>query len=320
MKKVYISGHKNPDTDSICSALAYQYLKSQVGEDGVEYIAMRQGEPNLETQFVLNYFDVQAPILKTSMKEENSADGEKNGLILVDHNERSQAVDDIEEAEILEIIDHHRVANITTNNPVYFRAEPIGCTCTILTKEFNERKVEIPKKIAGLLVSAIISDTLLFRSPTTTDDDRKAVEKLAKIAEIDPESYSLEMFKAGTSIEGKTPVELLNEDVKSFEISGKKARVAQVFTMDFETVEKLKESLLEEMEKIRVENNEDTFVLILTDIYEEASHVLVNDEFADALANEFESQAKDNEFYAKGLLSRKKQMIPNLTEAINKSL
>lgn len=316
MDKVYISGHKNPDTDSICSPLAYQYLKSQIAKDDTEYLAIRQGDINLETAFVLNYFDMEAPLLKTSMKDEKEGE---NGLILVDHNERNQAIDDIEDAEILEIIDHHRVANVTTKNPIYFRNEPVGCTSTILTKEFNERKIEIPKKIAGLLVSAIISDTLLFRSPTTTDDDRKAVEKLAKIAEIDPETYSLEMFKAGTSIEGKTPVELLNDDVKSFEISGKNVRVAQVFTMDFETVEKLKDDLLLEMEKIRLENKEDSFVLILTDIFEEASRVLVKGDFDEVLANEFGSKIENNEFYAKGLLSRKKQMIPNLTNAINKA-
>ncbi len=243
---------------------------------------------------------------------------QKKKLILVDHNERNQSVDDMECCDILEIVDHHRVANISTQNPVYFRNEPVGSTCTIISKMFLERGIVPSRQIAGLLCSAIISDTLLFRSPTSTETDKMILDRMSKIANIDPEKFAMEMFKAGTSLEGKSPVDLLNTDVKTFEIESYTTRVAQIFSMDLDNLGKIKESLLNEMEKIRNEKNEASFVLILTDIFKQESEVLVSGMFKEQLASAFDTKIENNSFLAKGLLSRKKQMIPKLNQAVVK--
>src|SRR5699024_7766378 len=169
----------------------------------------------------------------------------KKKLILVDHNERSQSIDDIETADIIQIIDHHRVANIHTATPVYFRNEPVGSTSTIIAKIFLENGIRPSKSIAGLLAAAIISDTLLFRSPTSTTEDRQMVEVMSKIAQIDPETFAMEMFKAGTSLEGIEPEDILNTDVKEFKVEDQTVRVAQMFTMDLENLDHIKEEVLE---------------------------------------------------------------------------
>ena len=241
---------------------------------------------------------------------------DKKKLVLVDHNEKSQSIADIESAEIIEIIDHHRVANISTEGPVYFRNEPVGSTSTIIARIFMERGLRPPKRIAGLLASAIISDTLYFRSPTTTKYDKRALETMAKIAGIDPETYAYQMFKAGTSLENIQPEELLNSDVKEFLVEEDPIRVAQVFTMDLENLASIKAELLEKMEEIRQKKGNTTFILILTDIFKERSEVMVKGSYGDKLAATFEQELSENSFVAEGLLSRKKQMLPNIHQVV----
>src|SRR5690606_18158125 len=191
MSKTLVFGHKNPDTDTITSAIVYAYLKQQLGVDAE---AVRLGELNNETKYALEKFNFEAPRLIANVKDEAAQ------VILVDHNEFQQSADGIEEVQITEVIDHHRVANFQTADPLYFRAEPVGCTATILNKLFKENNVEIPANIAGLMLSAIISDTLLFKSPTCTEQDVKAAEELATIANIDPAQYGLAMLKAGADL------------------------------------------------------------------------------------------------------------------------
>ena len=169
MSKIFITGHKNPDTDSICSALSYAALKQA---QGVEAVAVRLGEVGKEAQYALDYFQVEAPELIASVEE-------KQAVMLVDHNEPAQSVDGLDKAELLEIVDHHRLGGLNTANPIFVHIEPVGCTATIITKMFDCQKVELPKKIAGLLLSAIVSDTVLFKSPTCTEQDKAAAEKLA---------------------------------------------------------------------------------------------------------------------------------------------
>src|SRR5690625_2001213 len=226
MDKIYIFGHKSPDTDTICSALSYAYLKEQLGES-VE--AVRLGEINKETTYALDTFKVEAPPLL-----ERVDDGTK--VILVDHNEFQQSVDNIEQANIIEVIDHHRVANFKTKDPLYFRAEPVGCTATILNKLFKEHQVEIPAHIAGLLVSAIISDSLLFKSPTCTEEDVQAAEELAKIAKIDLNKYGLDMLKAGADLSDKPVSEWISMDAKEFMMQDHKVEIAQVNTVDIASI------------------------------------------------------------------------------------
>ncbi|MDY3987618.1 putative manganese-dependent inorganic diphosphatase [Peptoniphilaceae bacterium SGI.137] len=244
---------------------------------------------------------------------------EKKKVILVDHNESQQSIPDLNRAEILEIIDHHRVANVMTTAPIYFRVVPVGCTCTIISQMFFEQGLRPSKEAAGLMCSAIISDTLLFRSPTTTEQDRIALSRLAPIAGIDPESYAMEMFRAGTDLTGKDPEELLTQDVKPFEIGGSKVEVAQIMTIDMSFLETMENELLESMKTLLRQRGLDTFVLLLTNIFAEESEVLVVGDYADSLSHQFgvENSSDKNRFLAKGLLSRKKQLVPRLTAAIN---
>ena len=201
--------------------------------------------------------------------------GDHKKMILVDHNERGQAVEGIEEAEILEVVDHHRVADFQTVGPLQFRAEPLGCTCTIIAKMYKEQGVEIPKNVAGLMLAAIISDTLLFRSPTCTKTDKEIALELAEIAGVDAEEFGLAMFKAGTSLVGKSIEEIYNQDYKAFNIGDAKVGIAQVNTMDIDGFAPLKAEMLEYMENLCVENGFDTAVLLLTDVINATSEVFV---------------------------------------------
>lgn len=243
----------------------------------------------------------------------------KKKIIQVDHNERSQAVDGIEEAEILEIIDHHRVADMQTSAPLYFRAEPVGCCSTIVAKRFFENGITPSKQAAGLMCSAILSDTLIFKSPTCTLEDKNMALKLAEIAGIDPYVYGKDLLKAGTSLKGKTVEEIFNQDFKPFTIHGTKVGVAQVNTMDIEGfMSTLKGEMLEYMEGRADEIGADMMMLLLTDIIEEGSQILVAGKDPAIAEESFEIELVDSTAFLPGVLSRKKQVVPPLTHAISK--
>ncbi len=241
----------------------------------------------------------------------------KKKVILVDHNERSQSVDGIEECEILEIIDHHRIADVFTGNPIYFRNEPVGSTSTIVASIMFENGRRPSKKIAGILAAAIISDTLLLRSPTSTITDKIMLERLAKIANLDIEEFAHQMFKAGTSLKGKTPKELLEQDFKSFNIEDEKMGIAQVFTTDPESIEEMKEDLIALMEERAKRDGYSIFMLMLTDIIKEASEIIVVGPHKELAAQAFGEKLVNNSFYAPGVLSRKKQVVPPVTKYLN---
>lgn len=243
--------------------------------------------------------------------------GEKKKIIQVDHNERGQAVDGIEEAEILQVIDHHRIADFQTVGPVYYRAEPLGCTCTIIKKMFDEQEVEIPPEIAGIMLGAILSDTLIFKSPTCTPFDKKTAYRLAEIAGVDPVEFGMEMFKAGTSLVGKSVEEIFNQDYKSFNIGDCKIGVAQVNTMDIEGFAPYKAEMLAYMEKVCEDNNYDFDVLLLTDVINANSEVFVAGGKPHFVEKAFNVTLDDHEATLPGVISRKKQVVPALTEAIN---
>ena len=227
MEKVLVFGHKNPDTDSICSAIAYANLKSELGMNAEP---IRLGEINGETQFALNYFQVNVPRLVEKVANEVKQ------VILVDHNERQQSADDIDDVRILEVIDHHRIANFQTSDPLLYRAEPVGCTATILNKLYKENGVKIKKEIAGLMLSALISDSLLFKSPTCTEQDVAAARELAEIAGVDPEKYGLDMLKAGADLSDKSVEQLISLDAKAFEMGKYNVMIAQVNAVDTDDV------------------------------------------------------------------------------------
>lgn len=304
--KTIIYGHKNPDTDTICSALAYAELKTLLGE---EVEARRLGELNEETKFVLDYFDVKAPELIDNIS------GKK--VILVDHNERTQTADGFEEAHVLEVIDHHRVANFNVSDPLKMRLEPYGCTATILLDMYKENSKLPTPKVAGLMLSAIVSDTLLFKSPTCTPKDVMAGKELAKLAGVILEEYGLDMLKAGTNLSSKTEKELLNMDMKIFEVDNVRMSVAQVNTVNEEELLSKKDAILKEIKELK-EKEKLTFVLfIITNILTNDSLGIVYGDNLEIVEQAFKEKIEEDLIVLKGVVSRKKQVIPPLTDAIN---
>ncbi|MBM7557490.1 putative manganese-dependent inorganic diphosphatase [Halanaerobacter jeridensis] len=300
----YVVGHQNPDTDSICAALTYANLKQELGAD-VE--AIRVGKINAETEFILDEFDVDEP----ELVEEVTADDQ---VILVDHNEKSQAVEGIEEAEILEIIDHHRIGDVETGNPIYFRNEPVGCTSTIVTKLYQENDVEISDKMAGLLLSAILSDTVIFRSPTCTETDKEIAEMLAEQLGVDIKNYGVRMFKAGSVVKKLEPKELVTNDYKEYQFAGDTIGVGQIEVMDVDEVDGIKDDILASIEELVEENDYKFLVLLVTDILAEGSLLMVSDSGIEVVENAFDVTVENNEVYLDDVLSRKKQVIPVLSD------
>ena len=241
----------------------------------------------------------------------------KKKVILVDHNERSQSVDGLEESEILEIVDHHRVADVFTGNPVYFRNEPVGSTSTIIASIFFENGRRPSKKVAGILAAAIISDTLLLKSPTSTNVDKMMLERLSRIADLDVDKFAMEMFKAGTSLTGRLPQELLNQDFKSFMIQDEKIGISQVYTMDPDSLNSMKNEILSLMEEMSKEYNYSIFIFMLTDIFNEASEMIIVGQHKELVAKAFGKTLEQNAFYAPGVLSRKKQIVPPITNMLS---
>ena len=304
MEEILVFGHKSPDTDSICSAIAMAELQKKLGKN---VRAVRLGEPNKETKFALNYFGVEAPELISNLEE-----GQE--VILVDHNEFSQSADGIEKAKIKMVVDHHRICDFLTAEPLYYRAEPVGCTNTILLKLYKENGIEIDKKVAGLMLSAIISDTLLFKSPTKTLEDEKAVEELAKIAEVDYNKYGLEMLKAGTDLSDYTAEELIGLDCKKCELKDKKAKVAQVNTADIPEMMKRKAEFETAIMKDIEDNQLDLFVFAITDIINSNSQAIVLGKESKIFEKGFNVELIDNTAFLPKVVSRKKQILPVLQE------
>ncbi|MFN7251069.1 MAG: manganese-dependent inorganic pyrophosphatase [Anaerobacillus sp.] len=309
MEKVLIFGHKNPDTDTICSAIAYADLKKKLGMD-VEPV--RLGEVSGETQFALDYFKAETPRLVQTVANE------VNSVILVDHNEFQQSVDDIETVRVLEVIDHHRIANFQTSDPLYYRCEPVGCTATILNKLYKENGIKIEKAIAGLMLSAIISDSLLFKSPTCTEEDVKAARELADLAEVDADSYGLEMLKAGANLTDKTVEQLISLDAKEFQMGNYKVEIAQVNAIDTNDVLVRQPELEEVLTNVIKEKELDLFLLVVTDILNSNSVGLALGKETKAVEQAYNVKLTNNTALLEGVVSRKKQIVPVLTDIFNK--
>lgn len=308
MSKALIFGHQNPDTDAIVAAKAFAYLQTQKGYD-VEAVAL--GEPNMETNYVLNHFDEPAPrVIKT-------ASNEVDQVMLVDHNEAQQSVSDLDKVQVTFVVDHHRIANFHTDSPLYYRAEPVGCVSTVLTEMFDEAKIEIPAKLAGLMLSAIISDTLLLKSPTTTDKDREAVRALAEIADIDVQSYGIAMLKAGTNLAAKSDKELIDGDAKSFDMSGHSIRIGQINTVDLDDVISRQAGLEKEMNAEIAADGYDLFITLATNVLNSDSEMIVAGEPKDVVEKAFNTKLAANRASLPGVVSRKKQVVPPLTDAFN---
>ena len=305
---ILVFGHKNPDTDTICSAIAYAELKGKLGKD---VKAVRLGEVNEETKFVLDYFKVEKPELIESVSGKE--------IMLVDHNERTQTADGFEEAKVLELVDHHRISNFNVDEPLYVRMEPVGCTATIILKLFKENNLLPSPTTAGLMLSAIVSDTLLFKSPTCTECDVKAGKELAEIAGVNVEEYGLEMLKAGTALGGKSESELINMDMKIFEVDGSKIGVAQVNTVNEAELLERKEKLLVEINNIINKEGLKFFIFAITNILSNDSTGIVAGDGNAIIEKAFNEKIDNNLIALKGVVSRKKQIIPPLTKAIQEA-
>ncbi len=296
----YVFGHTNPDSDSIVGAISLSYLKNQLGE---ECIPTRQGKVSAETAFILNKFGGEVPELKTSYAGEN--------VYIVDFSDYGQAPDDIKEATILGIVDHHKLGDIITSTPLECWIRPIGCSNTVIYEMYRSYDVEIPKNIAGMMMLAILSDTVIFKSPTCTKVDTKAVKELAKIAGIeDYKALAMEMFIVKSAVEGATARDLNTRDYKPFDMNGSKVGVNQLEMIDISALDDKKAMIFEDMQKMKEEEGLHTMMVLLTDIMKEGSQVLVLSDDISKIESGLNTKFVNNEAWLDGVLSRKKQIIP----------
>ncbi|WP_394530119.1 manganese-dependent inorganic pyrophosphatase [Lactococcus lactis subsp. lactis] len=311
--KILVFGHQKPDTDAIGSSYGFSYLSNHRPNGALNTEVVALGTPNEETQFVLDYFGVKAPRVVKSAKEEGV-----DTVILTDHNEFQQSISDIEDLTIYGVVDHHRVANFNTAAPLFMTVEPVGSASSIVYRKFLEANVEIPKEAAGLLLSGLISDTLLLKSPTTHVTDHKVAKELAEIAGVNLEEYGLAMLKAGTNLSTKTAEELIDIDAKTFELNGSNVRIAQVNTVDIPEVLERLSDIKAAINASMTVNGYDDFVFMITDIVNSNSEIIALGAHPEKSEAAFNFTLADDHAFLAGAVSRKKQVVPQLTESFNK--
>ncbi len=298
----YVFGHTIPDSDSIVGAYSLSYLRNQLGED---CIPTRQGEINPETAFILKRFGFEKPMLKTSYAGEN--------VYLIDFMESSQSPKDINEATILGIVDHHKLGDLKTSTPLEMWVRPVGCSNTIMKQMFDYHNIEIPKDLAGMMLCAILSDTVIFKSPTCTKEDTKAVKELAEIAGIaDPKDLGMEMFIVKSDVLNDTKEALVKRDFKEFNMGGEKVGIGQLEVVDLTVFDDMKEELFEAMKEVKEENTRHTLLLLLTDIMQEGSQLLVLSDDNSKVEKAFNVKLENKQVWLPKVMSRKKQIIPFL--------
>lgn len=303
----YAVGHKVPDSDSICSAIALSYLKKATGED---VKPARLGELSPETLFILNKFGFEQPELKLTFAD-------TDGIYVVDHSDRIQGPDDIDDTTVLGIIDHHKLGDITTSTPLECWIRPVGCTNTIIKMMYDFHSVEIPKDIAGAMMCAILSDTVIFKSPTCTTADIKCVEALAEIAEIeDYKELGMEMFRVKSAVEGTPIRDLLLRDFKDFNMHGKKVGIGQLEVIDLAVFDTMKDDFLADMVLLKEEGGRHSVLLLLTDIMKEGSEVLVISDNDDLTHKAYGKTTVNGKVWIDGIMSRKKQVVPALQDSL----
>lgn len=301
---VYVFGHKSPDTDSVAAAIAFAALKKAQGED---YVPVMQGKPNPETEMVLRHFGISAP------QEMTDAAGKQ--IALVDHNDLAQAPDNFAQAELLAVVDHHKIGDVTTNSPIFFCAMPVGCSCTVLTNLYERAGVRIDPKVAGMMLAAILSDTVNFKSPTCTEDDKKAVATLKEIAGVkDTDALFMEMLKAKSAVAGVPPMDLLHRDYKDFDMNGKKVGIGQLELATLDQVADMREALYGAM-KTQKGTKRHTILLMLTDVVKEGTDLMVLSDEPALVEKAFGTKLSGNSMWIDGMMSRKKQTVPNMQKA-----
>ena len=302
---LYTCGHIIPDSDSVCSAISLAYLLNKIGRAATP---ARQGELNPETKFILDKFGFEAPVLKTSFAGDE--------LFITDYSDLAQAPQDMDKTTVVGIVDHHKLGDITTSTPLECWIRPVGCTNTIVKEMYDYHKVEIPKNIASIMLCAILSDTVIFKSPTSTAIDLQVVRELAKIAGIeDFGALGMEMFKVKSEVEGTPIRELVMRDYKNFDMHGSKVGVGQLEVVDGSVFDKIKDELMEDIKKVKDEQNLHTVALLLTDIMKEGSEVLVVSNDTSIFEKAFNCKLENGKVWLDGCLSRKKQIIPFLEPA-----
>ena len=299
---LYTCGHKIPDSDSIIGAIAMAYLQEKLGHTTK---AVRQGDINPETAYILEKFDLVAPELKTSFASED--------VFLVDFNNYTEAPDDIKDANIIGIADHHKLGGLVTSNPLDVWIRAVGCSNTIIKEMFDYYEVEIPSNIAGAMMCAILSDTVIFKSPTCTKVDTKICKELADIAKIeDFKEIGLEMFKVKSQVDGVSSIDLIKRDFKNFDMHGTKVGIGQLEVVDLSVFDNKRNDLIVAMDKLKTEDGYDTVLLLLTDIMAMGSQILVSTDSINNIKKAWNVEVVNNQFWLDGCLSRKKQVIPFL--------
>ncbi len=297
-----VFGHKNPDTDSVVAAIALADLKKKLGED---IAPAMQGALNPESTFVLNKFGVAAPSVVTSYAGKD--------VYLVDHSDLTQSADDLGEANILGIVDHHKLGDVTTGQPLECWIWPVGCTCTVIASMYNYMDVEIPKDMAGIMLCAILSDTVIFKSATCTDADKKICAQLAEICgESDLDTLGIEMFKVKSAVDGTPVRELVLRDYKDFNMSGNGIGCGQLELVDLSIVDGIKADLEKDIRDLKAEKGHHTVVLMLTDIMKEGTELLIASDDESIIEKAFGVAPADSRAWLPGIMSRKKQIIPDL--------
>ena len=302
---LYTCGHIIPDSDSVCSAISLAYLLNKIGREATP---ARQGELNPETKFILDKFGFEAPVLKTSFAGDE--------LFITDYSDIAQAPQDLDKTTVVGIVDHHKLGDITTSAPLECWIRPVGCTNTIVKEMYDYHKVEIPANIAAIMMCAILSDTVIFKSPTCTALDIQVVKELSKICGIeDFGALGMEMFKVKSEVEGTPVRDLVMRDYKNFDMHGFKVGVGQLEVVDGSVFDKIKDDLMEDIKKVKDEQNLHTIALLLTDIMKEGSEVLVVSNDTSIFEKAFNCKLEDGKVWLDGCLSRKKQIIPFLEPA-----
>jgi manganese-dependent inorganic pyrophosphatase len=302
---VYALGHKNPDSDTVCAALSLAYLQNQLG---IETTAVTQGAITPETSFILDRYGVAVPEIKTSFA------GEK--VFLVDTSDLSQLPDDISDAQIMGIVDHHKLGNVTTSNPLECWIWPVGCSCTVLKAMYDFNKIDVPKDIAGIMLCAILSDTVIFKSATCTDKDKEVAADLAKITnEDDLQALGMSMFEVKSAIKGTPIRDLVERDYKDFDMNGCKVGIGQLEVVDLTLLDDVKESLARDIIALKQEGNRHSVFLMLTDIIQESTELLIASDDPSIIEKAFGVAPEANKVWLKGVMSRKKQVVPNFEKA-----
>ncbi len=302
---VYAFGHKNPDSDTVCAAISLAYLKNKLG---VETTAVTQGAISPETSFILDRYGLAIPEVKNSFAGES--------VFLVDTSDISQLPDDLSDAEVLGIVDHHKLGDVTTSNPLECWIWPVGCSCTILKAMYDFYNIEVPKEIAGIMLCAILSDTVIFKSATCTDKDKEFAVELARIAEEkDLQALGMEMFKVKSAIQGTPIRELVERDYKDFDMNGNKVGIGQLEVVDLSLLDEIKDALASDIIALKKVGDRHSVFLMLTDIMKEGTELLIASDDPSIVEKAFGCAPAGNKVWLDGVMSRKKQVVPNLEKA-----